>query len=461
MPSRIEYQSEPLLSNGSAKDDDRNEKTVPSDDFFKLQHRTRFLSTKLFVGTFAIAYAALTILIQVKKDDWQPPLKMFRGSALLIALCALLPVNRTAWHKARLDYGEMFFPSENTSTVATPTAKLLTPIRAFAALWTLFFVVFVCTAHVSRAFYLSWSLVVWALLLLFAILVCRRIPLLPLVESRRWLARVLLRIFTAPLWEVEFADFWVADQLCSLTQTMIDLEFSLCYAFVDYPGNGPEVCNCPKAHLSCVQPNVTAPYYNWIRPAIACLPSYWRFLQCMRIFLCKRPGDAKRNFSQLINAGKYLSQFPVIIFSTLYGLASAREDNPNNLTPSNSTYFYLWIVSSVVHSLYVFVWDVVMDWGLCTGSCCCKNCVLSRRLYYKRRWCYYGAIGLDFLLRFCWSFKLSIQFGILRNTSNDLIVAILAMLEVIRRFIWNFFRIENQQYTNDRVLISRTMQPIN
>jgi hypothetical protein len=68
----------------------------------------------------------------------------------------------------------------------------------------------------------------------------------------------------------------------------------------------------------------------------------------------------------------------------------------------------------------------------------------SRRLYYKGKWKYYWAIINDLFLRFWWSIKLSIQFGVMESESNDLIVATLAMLEVIRRFIWNFFRIENE-----------------
>lgn len=31
---------------------------------------------------------------------------------------------------------------------------------------------------------------------------------------------------------------------------------------------------------------------------------------------------------------------------------------------SENPYFYLWIVASVVSSVYAYTWDIKMDWGL-------------------------------------------------------------------------------------------------
>ena len=55
---------------------------------------------------------------------------------------------------------------------------------------------------------------------------------------------------------------------------------------------------------------------------------------------------------------------------------------------------------------------------------------------------YYAAIILDFLLRFTWSFKLSPHL----DHFNDLEGGIFTMeaLEVARRWIWIFFRVETE-----------------
>lgn len=37
------------------------------------------------------------------------------------------------------------------------------------------------------------------------------------------------RVFTAPFHRVEFADFWLADQLNSLVIVLMDLEYLICF----------------------------------------------------------------------------------------------------------------------------------------------------------------------------------------------------------------------------------------
>lgn len=387
------------------------------------------LPVKAFVVSFAILYFVLIIIIELK-DNLQPSLKMFRGSAFVISLYMLLSVDVRGWEEAGLGpaFRRMFFNDANVRTL--PRDEILKSASVFGLIWSLGFVLFAVTANINQIFFLVWSLIVWSCLIVYGLFVCKCSKLtLPQRSSRLWFIRVLFRVVTAPLWEVEFADFWLADQLCSLTQTMMDLEFSICYLFVDYQHPELGVCDCPKPRQECIQPLTMS---NYIRPIVACLPSYWRFAQCLRISV------RKRSLAQLINAGKYFSQFPVVVFSSLAGLA-----NISGNSEMYKIYMSLWIVSSIGHSLYVFVWDVVQDWGLCR-SLRFGNWILSRRLYYRGEWKYYCAIVVDFFLRFSWSAKLSIQFGVLQSDSNDLIVAILAMLEVFRRFIWNFFRIENE-----------------
>ena len=52
----------------------------------------------------------------------------------------------------------------------------------------------------------------------------------------------------------------------------------------------------------------------------------------------------------------------------------------------------------------------------------------------------------DFVLRFGWAFSLSLtEMGYIHG---DLMLSILAPLEVFRRFVWNFFRLENEHLNN-------------
>lgn len=59
---------------------------------------------------------------------------------------------------------------------------------------------------------------------------------------------------------------------------------------------------------------------------------------------------------------------------------------------------------------------------------------------------YYFAIAMDLVLRFAWA--LSFYLTDNQFVSGDLMTSVLAPLEVFRRFIWNFFRLENEHLNN-------------
>lgn len=68
------------------------------------------------------------------------------------------------------------------------------------------------------------------------------------------------------------------------------------------------------------------------------------------------------------------------------------------------------------------------------------------KLLYIPQWFYYFAIVEDLILRFGWTLSMSlIEMGYMES---DLIFSLLAPLEVFRRFIWNFFRLENEHLNN-------------
>ena len=48
-------------------------------------------------------------------------------------------------------------------------------------------------------------------------------------EARFWLIKVLFRIVCAPFFYVGFADFWIADQLNSLSVALTDFHYLICF----------------------------------------------------------------------------------------------------------------------------------------------------------------------------------------------------------------------------------------
>nr|KAG5685268.1 hypothetical protein BaRGS_034274 [Batillaria attramentaria] len=245
-------------------------------------------------------------------------------------------------------------------------------------------------------------------------------------RARMWLLRILFRIFTAPFHHVGFADFWLADQLNSLVSVMLDFEYLVCYyAFeVDWlPGPASEPV-CMKSMYG-------------IRSVVACLPAWFRFAQCLR-----RYRDTKLIFPHVVNAGKYSTTFFVQLFATLYKvhIEVYSEDYRQN-----SVFFYLWIVAYIASSCYTLTWDIKMDWGLLDKGAG-DNRFLREEVVYAFKAYYYFAMVEDSILRFIWILKVSV--GEAHLIPGEILGTILALLEVFRRFVWNFFRLENEHLNN-------------
>ena len=86
-----------------------------------------------------------------------------------------------------------------------------------------------------------------------------------------------------------------------------------------------------------------------------------------------------------------------------------------------------------------------MDWGLFDSRAPPEYKCLREELVYPIKY-YYVAIVEDFILRFGWTLNLSLtEVGAI---PPDIITLVLAPCEIVRRFIWNFYRLENEHLNN-------------
>jgi hypothetical protein len=107
-----------------------------------------------------------------------------------------------------------------------------------------------------------------------------------------------------------------------------------------------------------------------------------------------------------------------------------------------------------INSFYSFYWDVAKDWDLSLFSSSRERdnpdypYGLRRNRYFHARQMYYIAITVDFFLRCTWSIKLSPHL----DHFNDLEGGIFLMefLEVVRRWMWIFFRVETEWVRNNK-----------
>ncbi|KAH9498993.1 Xenotropic and polytropic retrovirus receptor 1 [Bulinus truncatus] len=385
------------------------------------QHPWTNFKMGLCIGMFTVLVIVIVITAFYvdRAEDWEPALHMYRGSFLIIFDLFLLGVNTYGWRSSGVNHVLIFeIDPRNHLT----HSQLLELASFLGVIWALSVLSYLYSEYLSippMAMPLAFTtFLIVALINPFKIFYYR---------ARMWLLRILFRIVTAPFHHVGFADFWLADQLNSLVTVLLDMEFLICYyafdvKWLDGDPNRESVCSKNVYGIIAV---------------VSSLPAWFRFAQCLR-----RYRDTKLVFPHIVNAGKYSTTFFVVLFSTLY---KVHVEMYGEQYRQASVFFYLWIVSAVVSSCYTYTWDIKMDWGLVDKNAG-DNKFLREEIVYAYKAYYYFAMIEDFILRFLWTLTVSVGEGLFYNST--VLKTIFASLEVFRRFVWNFFRLENEHLNN-------------
>ncbi|CAL8254432.1 unnamed protein product [Merluccius merluccius] len=379
----------------------------------------------LYCGVFivlAISFV-LTGAVSIREKNVWPLVRIYRGGFLLIEFLFLLGINTYGWRHAGVNHVLIFEinPRNNLSH------QHLFEIAGFlGVLWCISILACLYSDYIHLPMQV-YPLVLYGFMLLFLINPLKTCY----YKSRFWLLKLLFRVFTAPFHRVEFADFWLADQLNSLVIVLMDLEYLICFYIFDLQwGNKAGLLPGLREHYVCHS------YSYGVRAIIQCLPAWVRFVQCLR-----RYRDTKRAFPHLVNAGKYSTTFFVVTFAALYSTHREQEH------ADADTFFYLLIVFSTISSLYTLIWDLRMDWGLFDRGAG-ENTFLREEIVYPHKAYYYCAIIEDVILRFAWTLQISLSTITSTHSMGDIVATVLAPLEVFRRFVWNFFRLENEHLNN-------------
>ena len=173
----------------------------------------------------------------------------------------------------------------------------------------------------------------------------------------------------------------------------------------------------------------------------ALIPALMRFTQCIR-----RYQDSKKPFPHLVNAGKYATGLTNITVHFLlpYSLSSIEQNRFSNT--------WILVILSMANAIYTIYWDLVQDWGFFDPSPNVEHKFLREDLVYSRIWVYYFAIFQNVVLRCKWI----LEYYIVTTSPSILydrkifymIRSIFCLLEIYRRFCWNFFRLENEHLNN-------------
>ncbi|KAJ2779756.1 Signal transduction protein [Coemansia javaensis] len=346
------------------------------------------------------------LLSNEQRVPYHRQLLQIYGSIFLVLLFLLLfSLNIMAWVRTHINYRFIFEIDPRNHLTAWQFLELssLFVFIASAVLWVNF------ALHIDHGSYICVYVLIGVLL---------GVLLLPLRviywRSRWWLVRSLGRVLCSGLFQVEFRDFFLGDELCSLSYTLSMVLMLGCAASNDWTGLD-EACNTTQW---------------WANAAFLMLPNLLRLLQCLR-----RYADSGDAFPHLANGAKYSSTIVTVWLATANNVFGGGAWKP------------VWVASAIINSCFTSMWDLLMDWGLFEPRS--KHRFLRSELKLERAWPYYAAMVLDVTLRFVWIMQLSptfFSFG--HSVHRTTLSFIAALLEVVRRAIWNFFRVENEHISN-------------
>ena len=199
---------------------------------------------------------------------------------------------------------------------------------------------------------------------------------------------------------------WLGDQMTSLVGPFRDIEYTVCY-YVHYNNTFEE----KKRLCSSRRPIVIL---------IGIYPYVIRFLQVI-----KTMWEKKIIFPDILNAIKYILSILVAI-SSYY-------------SKTIEIFGKTWLLIAGFSSCWSYCWDMKMDYGLLQNGT--NNLFLRNDLFYKKNWIYYTAMVLNLMGRFAWVLTISPDV-VYRWIRPEFFLMVIYMIEMCRRGMWNFFRIE-------------------
>jgi hypothetical protein len=232
----------------------------------------------------------------------------------------------------------------------------------------------------------------------------------------------------------KFGDILLADVLTSYAKILADLFVCLCMFFTR---DGSATARPERGCGGDV-----------IVPLIMAIPSVIRLRQCLIEFVRVRRAPYRESTGwggqHLANAAKYSTAFPVIVLAAMLR-------HHQGETPSTKLY-RAWVAASLLNSLYSFYWDVAKDWDLTLLSGTRERNSpdypfgLRKRLHVHKPGVYYTVIVLDLVLRCTWMVKLSPRMDHISDFESS--IFLIQFLEVFRRWVWIFFRVETEWIRN-------------
>jgi hypothetical protein len=377
----------------------------------------------LSIGCFTAVNIILIIQILSYLTVASRPHSSLDGIALIyfglgfpIFIANLIGINMIVWDSYKVNYRLICGVNPQTSSIDYAY------FVSFLGVLYLTLVYFSLGGYFSP--FLSYPLQIWLILVILTLTVLNYFSVLYNFTSRFWFATVLFRIFSSPYHKCKFKDFFLADQLVSI------IPFYQSFGLLLY------LSLYGEQSLNAVYP------FTWYIAYLPLVPFHFRIWQCIRRYADARLVTTDK--TQLYNCSRYCLGMTVYI---VIGLQSYFKDIKSLV--------YLVLPLRMIYTLFSCYWDIVMDWGLGQGRMFYSN--VRKDPYWSEshdtkgkmtiypQWVYFFVMTTNILARFLWLPFILFQ---IYDYHPYYPAYIAGIVETLRRFQWNFIRMEIEHVHN-------------
>eukprot|EP00475_Leptophrys_vorax_P016063 TRINITY_DN22457_c0_g1_i1.p1 TRINITY_DN22457_c0_g1~~TRINITY_DN22457_c0_g1_i1.p1 ORF type:complete len:824 (-),score=194.15 TRINITY_DN22457_c0_g1_i1:177-2648(-) len=386
------------------------------------------------IGVTASAFIAFAFTVSsfsslfLEEDSGQSQLKTEIAGAIPIFRLMLLPsltfllwgINLLVFEKERVNV--RYLMSADPKSFLRGHQVIFVSVTILVAVLVDSFV-FIIVVNVSTVTYRGLLPLFLLLIMLFLLIYPAKVAY---HNTRIYFWRTMRNVAITPLWDIELKHSFFADQWTSFGVVLLDIQ----YAFWYYLSG---------SFLADSQPSFIRGWlYTRLSLILALVPFWWRFAQCVRLFVLGGKDVIPHSKIPLRNSLKYFLSILAVVFAYLYRFYNAEIQ------------WYLWLIFKIAASLFAASWDVLMDWGIFNVNISnCRIHVSKTPMHttLKLVWSFVNlALRLAFILTF-WLFTNPGSVGVSFN--REFSILFLSLVEITRRGVWTTFKL---QYDHDKAV---------
>ena len=383
------------------------------------------LKLKIFRVSFIIMIILLILCILIhyfyvnldidQDPEFRSVIPMYRTYGIICLYLWFIGLNIKTWENIKVNYKALF----NFKINSNSTTDIWLCASFFCnILFLSFLIYFIIRSPIGIKFGLNlYNIgeilpgIIWLVLLLYFFCPFKILN----YKGRNNVMKLFSECIASILIPIEFKHIWFMDQLTSLIGPMRDIEYTFCY--YSYYVNPFQI-----RQQYCSNNRI-------VYLIIAIFPNLFRCLQVARQII-----DNEKVFPYIFNIGKYTFNIIVATFSFL--------------SQFNPIFYYFWLANAFISGCYSSFWDLKMDFGYFeSGS---VNWPLRNKNKFKNKFLCLLTIPIDIILRFLWMLSISPEI-MSQYILPEFLALVLYTLEMIRRAIWNFIRVEFEHYELEKM----------